>query len=315
MGDFGHYVQKEYKEYKWMIVPCLKDDALQDTENITWIQNPGSAHGESNWPEMFPTEDYKKMMANPQQEMTFWTQYMNNPKPSPVNPFDAKWLKYYRITEKDGHKFLVCLDDKEEFRIGSFPLYGFIDPGGFSPKKVTKHPSRFGILVGGQPPGSHKKFVTYAHAFRFQDPDKAKDEVFKSNDFFKPIVPNVWHQEVYAQQMYILMDIKKEAEKRRIPLSIAALPADERKDSKALSIDATRDPMFNGEIYIHESMKDLKAEISNYGSPAVTQDLFDLLGQINKHKWKRNQPAPEPTQQTTKQAWATSGVALNRTGY
>lgn len=315
MGDMGHYIQQNYKEYKWMIVPCLKDDAIEDTDNVMWIQNPNVAQGESNWPEMFATNVYTEMMANPQQEMTFWTQYMNNPKPSPVNPFDVKWLRYYRIEERDGAKVLVCKDDKEEFRIGSFPLYGFIDPGGFSQKKVTKNPSRFGILVGGQPAGSHKKFVTYAKAFRFQDPDKAKDEVFLANNFFKPVVPQVWRQEVYAQQLYILMDIKKEAEKRKIPMRIAALPADERKDSKALSIDATRDPMFNGEIYIHESMKDLIAEIANYGSPATTQDLFDLLGQINKAYWKRNAPAPEPEKQTPKQVWSTSGSVLSRTGY
>ena len=312
-GDMGHYIQENYPEYKWMIVPCLKDEEVLDTDNIMWIQNPNVEKGQSNWPEMFDTSVYTLMMSNPQQEMTFWTQYMNNPKPSPVNPFDPKWLKYYRIVEKDGHKYIVC-DDKEEFRIGSFPLYGFIDPGGFSPKKVTKNPSRFGILVGGQPAGSHKKFVTYAKAFRFTDPDRAKDEVFKANDYFKPVVPLVWRQEVYGQQFYILMDIKKDAERRKIPIRIAPLLADERKDSKALSIDQTRDPMFNGEIYIHESMSDLRAEISNYGSPAVTQDMFDLLGQINKTYWKRNAPAPEPYKETPRQVYQ-SNVGLSRTGY
>lgn len=314
-GDMGHYIQKEYPQYKWMIVPCLKDDTLEDTGSITWVQHPDVGNGESNWPEMFATEIYTEMMANPQQEMTFWSQYMNNPRTSPINPFDTAWLRYYHIEERGDQKFIVCHDkDKEEFRIGSFPLYGFIDPGGFSQKKSQKNPSRFAILVGGQPIGSRKKFVLYTKAFRFQDPDKALDEVFKANDYLAPVHPHVWRQEVYGQQRYILEDIKKEAQRRRIPIRLVDLPADESKDSKALSIDATRQPMFAGEIYIQEGMKDLKAEISNYGSP-VPVDLFDLLGQINRHYWKRNDVKESPPQPTSKSVWAGSSSTTSRTGY
>ena len=314
-GDMGHYIQKEYPQYKWMIVPCLKDSTLTNTDNITWVQHPEVADGESNWPEMFDTSVYTEMMANPQQEMTFWSQYMNNPRTSPINPFDTAWLRYYHLEVRDGKQTIICDDDKEEFRIGSFPIYGFIDPGGFSKQKSTKNPSRFAILMGGQPHGSKKKFVLYTKAFRFQDPDKALDEVFKANDAFAPVRPYVWRQEVYGQQRYILMDIKKEAEKRRTPLRIVELEADENKDRKALNIDQTRQPMFNGEIYIHKSMKDLVAEIANYGSP-VPVDLFDLLSQINKTYWKRHdtpsEPRPVPLGQVYRPA---SQEGRSRTGY
>ena len=314
-GDMGHYIQKEYPEYKWMIVPCIKDETLVDTDNITWVQHPDVANGESNWPEMFATEVYTAMMANPQQEMTFWSQYMNNPRTSPINPFDTAWLKYYDFAEHDGKMWVVCQDDKEEFRIGSFPIHGFIDPGGFSQKKSQKNPSRFAILMGGQPTGSKKKFVLYTKAFRFQDPDKALDEVFKANERFKPVFPYVWRQEVYGQQRYILMDIKKEAQKRKAPLRIVELEADENKDRKALIIDATRQPMFAGEIYVHKSMKDLIAEIANYGSP-MPVDLFDLLGQINQAVWKRHDPPKEKPQPTIGQVMpSVSRGVTGRTGY
>jgi hypothetical protein len=240
---------------------------------------------------------------------------MNNPRTSPINPFDTAWLKYYDIEDRGGKKYVVCMDDKEEFRIGSFPIYGFIDPGGFSLKKTTKNPSRFGILMGGQPTGSKKKFVLYTKSFRFQDPDKALDEVFKANDYFRPVSPYIWRQEVYGQQRYILMDIKKEAVKRRVPLRIVELEADENKDRKALMIDALRQPMFSGEIYIHKSMKDLIAEIANYGSP-VPVDLFDLMGQLNKTYWKRHEPPMDkPKMQLRERAHNFGRTMATRTGY
>lgn len=313
-GDPGVYIQSEYKEYKWMIVPCLKDNNLKDTENITYIQNPDVENGESNWPTKVSTKFYIDMKANPQKQVVFWAQHMNIPGGADVmTSFDIKWYKYYRFEDRGGQKYIVCNDDKEEFRVGSFPLYGFIDPGGFSDKRLAKSSSRFGLLIGGQPPGSHKKFVTYAKAFRFKDPDKALDEVFVANDFLKPVTPYMWRQEVYAQQAYILKDIRSEAQKRRVPLRIMELKAEEAKDSKALSIDAIKGPLFNGEIYIHESMRDLISETRDYPG-GMTQDLLDLLGQINRTYWKRNDIKPALPQPTSRQVWQ-ARQADNRCGY
>ena len=312
MGDQGHYIQQNYPEYKWFIVPCLKDPNLIDTDSITYLQNPDSEPGESNWPEMFSTEIYKQMMANPEQELTFWAQYMNNPRDSALNPFDVRWLKYYTIEEKGEQKYLVCKDDKEEFRLGSFPLLGFIDPGGFSDKKLSKRSSRFALLVGGQPPGSKKKFVTYAKAFKFKEPKAAMDELFKAHLYFEPIRPSLWKQERYGQQDYIFKDIKSAARNRGVALRLMELEADERKNSKAINIDALRDPMFNGEIYVHESMKDLISEVSVYPN-GMTRDLMDLMGQILKHGWRRGtKPVLDPPPSSSFRHLASSA---SRTGY
>lgn len=286
MGDQGHYIQQNYPEYKWIIVPCLKDSNLIDTDNIHYLQHPDAGEGESNWPEMFSTEIYRQMMSNPEQELTFWSQYMNNPRDSALNPFDVRWLKKYDVVEREGCKYIVCRDDKEEFRIGSFPLQGFIDPGGFSDKAVTKRSSRFGVLVVGQPPGSPKKFVLYAKAFKFKEPQKALDEIFNAHLAYEPVRPALWRQEIYGQQRYILTDIQKQSKLRGVAMKIMELEADENKNSKAISIDTLRDPAYRGEIYVQDSMKDLIGEWSVYPN-GMTKDLMDLMGQANKHAWRR----------------------------
>jgi len=311
-GDPGVYIQSEYREYKWMIVPCLKDTGLKDTENITYIQNPDVHNGESNWPSRVSTSFYIDMKANPQKQAVFWAQHMNIPSGADVmTSFDIKWYRYYRFENRDGQTHIICKDDGEEFRVGSFPLYGFIDPGGFSEKRLTKSSSRFAVMVGGQPMGTHKKFITYAHAFRFKEPDKALDEVFKAHSFLAPITPSVWRQEVYGQQRYILNDVRREAQRRRIPLRIVELEADENKDSKALSIDALKAPLFNGEIYIHESMRDLISETRDYPG-GMTQDLLDLAGQLFKTYLKRDKRTAPP-QPSSKTAWG--GASHTRTNY
>ena len=310
-GDFLCYVRDKYPEFQFKVVPCRKRDPKSKFSNLEYVQNPEAEIGESNW-DQFPTEYYVQMQANPEKNIDYWAQHMNDPEQaSELTNFDTAWLKYYDIIEKEGHKYIVCEGDKEEFRIGSFPFYQFIDPGGFSDKRLTKTGSRFATLMGGQPPGTRKKIVLYARAFRFKEPDKAIDEVFKCTEAFKPSLPVVLRQEVYGQQRYILMDIKKSAEKRHIPVRVVELEADEKKDSKALSIDALKDPMFRGEIYVHRDMKDLISEIQVYPN-GLTCDLLDLLSQINKTYWKRNEPKEQPPRPpSSKTAW---GVT-NRTGY
>ena len=311
-GDFLCYVRDKYPEFEFRVVPCRKRDPKSKFENLTYVQNPEAEPGESNW-EQFPTEYYVQMQANPEKNIDYWAQHMNDPEQaSELTNFDTSWLRYYRYEKREDKNYIVCEDDGEEFRVGSFPLYGFIDPGGFSDKRLTKTGSRFAIMTGGQPAGTHKKFITYAKAFRFKEPDKALDEVFLANEFLKPVTPMVWRQEVYGQQAYILKDIRREAKRRGIPLRIVELEADENKDSKALNIDACKQPMFNGEYYIHKSMKDLISEIQVYPN-GLTMDLIDLLGQMTKWAFKRTgikeSPRPIPSREAFSQAQA------SRTGY
>jgi hypothetical protein len=134
------------------------------------------------------------------------------------------------------------------------------------------------------------------------------DEIFKANDVARPVL---WRQEIYAQQRYILDDIKKEAKKRGKPLRIIELESDERKDAKALNIDALKTPMFNGEIYIHSSMKDLISETQVYPN-GMTKDLIDCLAQLNKTYWKRGEKKPLVTHSSYQEKIS---QGESRTGY
>ena len=309
-GDLNCYIQREYKEYKWMIVPALKDSKLENSENITYLQNPEVEDGESNWPELWPTSVYTEMRANPQKNVIFLSQHQNTPFGADImTKFDKRWLKYYHWEDRGNERYMVCNDDNEAFRLGAFPTFGFIDPGGFSQKILSKQASRTAVLVGGQPTGTHKKFITWAWAGRFKEPSKFLDEIFRAHTIVRP---HVWRQEIFGQQRYILEDVRKEARLRNIPLRIYELESDERKDAKDGRIQALCGPMANGEIYIHESFKELIAEICDYPG-GFTVDLLDALALLNQHYFRRGVKGDLSQPMTTKQAYAK--VAQNRCGY
>lgn len=309
-GDLNCYIQREYKDYKWMIVPALKDSKLEDSENITYLQNPGVGDGESNWPEMWPTSVYTEMRANPQKNVIFLSQHQNTPFGADImTKFDKRWLKYYHWEDRGAERYMVCNNDKEAFRLGSFPTYGIIDPGGFSQKIMSKQASRTAVLVGGQPAGTHKKFITWAWAGRFKEPTMFLDQIFLAH---KSVNPRKWKQEIWGQQRYILEDIRKEAKLRGINLSISELESDARKDAKDARIQALAGPMANGEIYIHESFKDLIAEISDYPG-GFTVDLLDALALLSQYYFRRGVKGENTETITSKQAY--TQAATNRTGY
>jgi len=310
-GDLNCYIQREYTDYKWMIVPALRDSKLENDEVKTYLQNPNVGEGESNWPEsQWTTEEYTKMRANPQKNVIFLSQHQNTPFGADImTKFDKRWLKYYRWEDRAGTRYMVCNDDKEAFRLGSFPTYGIIDPGGFSQKILSKQASRTAVLVGGQPSGTHKKFITWAWAGRFKEPTKFLDQIFEAHLAVKP---HLWRQEIWGTQRYILEDVRKEAKLRGIPLRIFELESDSRKDAKDGRIQALCGPMANGEIYIHESFKNLIAEISDYPG-GFTVDLLDCLAMLFAAYFRRGVKGEPVETITSKQAYAQA--ATNRCGY
>lgn len=280
-GDIGCYIQDNYPAYQWRIVPCLKDSSLPDTDNVKWLQDPNVNDGESNWEWNTSTKTYLDMKNNPEKSVIFWSQHMNNPhKADAFTSFDKRWLRFFRWEEdKDGTRWIVCKDDGQRFRMGSFLTYGFVDPGGFSTKTVSKKGgSRSAVLIGGQPRGEWKKFVLYTWCGQFKEPKVFLDEIFKAHAKMNPYL---WRQEIYGQQDYILQDIKAEAKTRKTPLRIIELESDVRRDAKDERIQALIKPMFNGEIYLHESMRELISEINDYPG-GMTKDLLDLLAQLNQ---------------------------------
>jgi len=285
-GDVYDYVKSKYPEYQWRITPALKDETLKNEENIEWIQNPNIDHGESNWPEQFPTDYYKRMEANPEKSSIFWSQHMCNPqKAAGLNKFEATWLKFFKWDDrKEDGLYIVCEDDKEEWPLTAVPLYGMIDPGGFAETKLMKKGSRNAILIGGQPKDSTKKFITYAWAGKFKKPSLFLDEVYKAHQLQHP---RTWRIDTVGTQPYIYKDILEERERRKIYLSISPIPPSSRKDAKDSDIQALINPMANGDIYVHRSMLDLTTEIKQYPH-GLTCDLLDMLGKLNRLYWLRS---------------------------
>lgn len=288
MGDYGSYIRDHYPEYHWRVVPALKDESLQDEGNFKWLQNPDALHDESNW-EGAPggrssTAYYHDMRSNAEQNVIFWAQHQNNPTvATALTKFDPHWLRFYHFEDRPDGRYVVCDDDKEEFRIGSFPMYGMIDPGGFAELKVIKKGSRNAIIVGGQPHESIKKFVTYQWAGRFKDPDKFMDEIFKAQ---REMPARLWRVDTAAQQKYIFRDIQLECKKRGIHLTLVEMMPDGRKDTKDEDIQALIGPASNGEIYVHRLMRDLITEYRQYPK-GLTVDLLDMLGKLNRYHWRR----------------------------
>jgi len=91
---------------------------------------------------------------------------------------------------------------------------------------------------------------------------------------------------VYGPQMYIFKDILEERKKRALYLPVYPLPMDVSKKVKEGDIATLINPMANGEIYIHRSMKELIGEIVAYPG-GMTMDLIDCLGKLCRYHWTR----------------------------
>ena len=290
-GDFFCYVQERYPEFKWRIVPCQRDTSLEDTKNITYIQRDDIPDGESNWDERFPTTYYEDMLSRPDKVNIYWSQHMNNPREGgTLTKLDVKWFRYYELEERDQGWYLTyntLADGKEvlhEYAVSDIPLYAMLDPGGFADKKRMTKGSRNAIIIGGQPKGTNHCFILHSEAWAFnKDTIDFMDRVFDAHEKWKP---RMWRIDTVGSQPYIYYDILAERKKRHTHLPISPIKEDKRKDSKDTDIEALIIPMSNGQFYIHESMKNLKAEVSSYPH-GITKDLLDMQAKLFKLYLKR----------------------------
>jgi len=286
-GDAGAYLMEKYSPpFHVRITPCLKttkvgERVLKDTEYIKWIQNPNQEDGETNYPEnpAFSTAYYTEMMSS-EKAAIFWTQHMNLPdEATGLTSLNESWLKYYRLDRDErGKRELVCEreggGDGEIVPLADVPLYGLVDPGGFSDKKMSKR-SRLVVLIAGQEKSGTKKFVLYNWADRFKEPQKFLDVVFDAHNEFKP---RFWRIDTTGGASYILKHMQEEAKRRGIrDFHVSALPIDPTKDSKDEGILSLAEPMTNGEVFVRRDMKSLIAEVKSYPG-GLTKDIVDMMG-------------------------------------
>jgi hypothetical protein len=290
-GDFGCYVQDKYREYEWRIVPALNDPNLKDHDQIKYIQSPDADPGESNWPEVWTTDHFIKMKANPEKEMVYYTQYQNNPggmTGGGLEKFDKSWLRYFHWEESDRGKVIVAEkedgSDGEKFVLADVPLYGCIDPGGFAEIKAIKKGSRNVILIGGQPRTSIKKFIVFTYARKMKHPSEFLNELFEKNDEFKP---RAWSIDTIGPGQFMYATILEERSKRHKTMPIFPFPVVVTKNIKDDDIQSLIPPGSNGEIYIHSSMKEFISEWGDYPN-GMTKDLLDMAGKLCKARWSRH---------------------------
>ena len=105
--------------------------------------------------------------------------------------------------------------------------------------------------------------------------------------------PRVWQIETIGSQRYIYYDIL-EAKKKECPtLRVMPMKVTPLKGDKDNDITALINPIANGEIYLHENMKELIGEIKNFPH-GLTKDLLDMLGKLNKFYWRRRAIPKKP---------------------
>ena len=285
-GDLGWYIQQEYPEYMWIIVPALKDEELEDKKNIRYLQNPEAMQGESNWEERGSTKYYVDMAANPQTQIRFWTQEQNNPDKAAgtLNKFDKRWIHFYR-TEERGEKgtYLICDKCNIEVPLSAIPLYGMADVAGFGETKLIKKGARNALLIGGQPIDMIQKFVVFAWAQRLKRPSVFREKLYETH---KKYEPRIWRIDDKGVGSTMFGDILEERLKKCPHMNISPLPHDTKKDIKDSDIQSLINPVAQGEIHIHETMTDLKAEMTQYPH-GLTKDLLDMLAKLNRLYWMR----------------------------
>jgi len=291
-ADYGCYVQQEYPEFHWRITPALKDPELKDTDKIIYIQDPNAEVLTSNW-EGAPkgrstTKYYLDMMASPDPDINqiFWSQHQNNPqRSSGQTKLDYDWIRWYKWKEIDKELYVHCKDDGEEFRLADIYLIGMIDPGGFREMKVVKRSSRNAILIGGQPHNSMKKFVTYTWCGPLRTTGEFLDEVYRA---YHEQYPRAFNMDTVMAH-YIFQHVIDTIPDRAPGMRLAELPVATTKDSKDEDIMALIRPAANGEIYLHESFKELIGEWRNFPG-GMTKDLLDMLGKLNRYYWNPYEP-------------------------
>ena len=286
IGDTYCYIQRRYKEYKWMITPALKDEELEDEENITYIQNPEVEHGESNFPERNSTKYYLDMKTNPETQVTFWTQHQNNPGKGGegLNKFDIGWVKWFQWEEKKDGMYLRCKDDDELFKLSQINQYGLLDMGGFKEIKLIKKGSVNIIMVGGQPTGSIKKFITWFWAGKMREPSDFANRWIEAHEARYPLN---WQIEPYGQHEFIRKYLKEYASNMGKQIRIWAIQlkqSDVSDNAKHNRITDAIPMVANGELYLHESYKPLIGEIMDYPN-CLTIDGLDTLGWMRQLHW------------------------------
>ena len=271
-GDIYCEIQDNDPRYKWRIIPA------EDNQ------------GNPTWPEKMSSDEIDRMKSDPKDSIIFYTQMQNNPMQSDLTDFDVKWLKYYTKTQdEDGNPAIEYTDQEKHRRfvlVKDLVIIATIDPAVSGSK--SKDTARTAIVIVGTDRETGARIVLEAWARRIGEPQQLYKQVFEFNKKYRP---RRWGIETFAQQNFILKAIREKSRDVGVHIPIHELPKDVGRDAKDIRIRSLQDDFSSGNIYIHESMRDLKGEYVSFPMGS-TKDLMDALG-YHKGFWKKKKTAKE----------------------
>ena len=139
-------------------------------------------------------------------------------------------------------------------------------------------------MIGGQARGSIKKFITSFWAEKLKEPSDFVDKLVKAHE---AVWPHHWDIEPYGQHEFIRKYLVEETKKRGKGIRIWAInlkQADVSLGAKHNRITDMIPMVSNGELYLHESYKHLKVEMTDYPN-SLTVDGLDALGWLRQLHW------------------------------
>jgi len=263
--DIYDRVRKTKHEYRWIRVPAEDEQ------------------GEPTWREKLSKKAIEEMKNDPDRAIVYYTQMQNDPMKSGLTTFKPEWRKYYVWDKNDEDEDLIIWTDQRgephATRLKELDISATIDPATLS--AAMKTACRTAVVVVGVHRKTGVKFILEAWAKKINKPSDLYNTVF---GFHKKYRPRKWGIEAFSQQNWVKKTIMDKASDDNISIYLRDLPKDTGKDAKSRRIEALQEDFACGQIYCHESQRDLNGEyLSN---PMGLNDLMDCLG-YHKYWWGR----------------------------
>ena len=289
--DLYDRVRKTKRGYKWMVIPAEDE------------------HGEPTWTEKLSKTAIEEMKQDPDRSIVYYTQMQNDPMHSGLTTFRPEWKKFYVLDKNaDNEDLVVWTDQKGEVhaaRIKELDISATIDPATVAAS--MKEACRTAVVVVG----THKtgaKFVLEAWAKKIRKPSELYNTVFRFHNKYRP---RRWGIETFAQQNWVKKTIMEKAREESIAIYLRDMPKDTGKDAKNRRIESLQEDFATGQIYFHESHRDIIGEYHSH--PMGLNDLMDALA-YHKHWWRNvDQEELRATQRRQDSKWRFENRGL--TGY
>ena len=261
----------------------LYDRVRKTKHEYVWKHVPAEENGEPTWPEKLSKEAIEEMKNDPDRAIVFYTQMQNSPMDSGLTAFKPEWKRFYQFSKnEDGDVVVVWIDQEDKpqvAKVKELDKSATIDPATISAS--MKSACRTAIVIVGTHHKTNTRFVLEAWAKRIRKPSELYEKIFEFHEKYRP---RKWGIETFSQQNWAKSTIMTAAQEKKYAIYLRDLPKDTGKDAKARRIEALQEDFACGQIYFHETQRDLIGEYHGYPM-APTNDLIDALG-YHKYWWK-----------------------------